>query len=172
MAVQQDIAGLQGGKRGGVEVMAMGGKHHPASQPQDAGFRHDGKFQHHLVHFGIAVSTDAQKPVFLSVQQGNHFLWRVSGRQIVPRAMIEKIPEKKKAVRLFPFEGVEHFTAVKSGAVYIGSDHDFHIVTIPFFSCPENNRALFLLPFIIADADISVTKFYVSVFIIDFYAEK
>ena len=132
MAVQQDIAGLQGGERGGVEVMAMGGKHHPASQPQDAGFRHDGEFQHHLVHFGIAVSTDAQKPVFLSVQQGNHFLWRVSGRQIVPRAMIEKIPEKKKAVRLFPFEGVEHFTAVRAEPCI--SEATMIFILLPFLS--------------------------------------
>ena len=80
VAVQQDVPGLQRRQVGRVVHMAVGRVEQAAARREDRVVGQHRKFQHHLVHLGVAVAAHAENLIFPRVQQGDDLLGRIVGR--------------------------------------------------------------------------------------------
>ena len=71
-------------------------------QFQQTIFRQYRKLQHHLIHFGIAVSANAEQPICQRVQLCNDGFGGIPLRQIIARSVIQNIPQQEQPIRVFP----------------------------------------------------------------------
>ena len=65
--VEQNVSRVQGREALLVEVVAVGGKDHPPSAPQQAVVRQNGELEHHLVHFSVAVAPHTENAVLQGI---------------------------------------------------------------------------------------------------------
>ena len=131
MAVEQDVSRLQRRQAVRVENMAVGGVDAETVNAQQGVVRHQGKIQHHLVHFRVAVSPDAQDVILPRVQHGNDLLGGIAVGQIVARTVIQNVSQQEKPVRLLPVISFQQFAAVQGGTVDIRSNQQFQRSSLP-----------------------------------------
>jgi len=106
MTVQKHVALPQGRKVVFVEFMAVGNENASFTEGKNRVIRHHGKFQHHLIHLGIAIPPHTKDAVAHFVQKGDNSLRGIGFGQVVARAVIKQIAQKQKAVGLFSLEGL------------------------------------------------------------------
>ena len=104
--------------------MPVGGKDgkrpaRPVRQFQETVIRQDREVKHHLIHLCITVSPDTEQIILHRIQHGDHFLRRIAFRQVVPRSVIENIPQQEQTVRPFSLICIQHLPAVQGRPVYI-----------------------------------------------------
>ena len=136
VTVHQHVAGLVGRQMLPVEQMAVG-QEGAASvfQRQQGVVRHDREIQHHLVDLRVAVAPDAQGRQRAFIQQTNDLLGRVTVGQVVPGAVVQKIPHQDQPVRLFGLHPLQHLLTGAGRTVNIRRKQNFHASSsIPFSS--------------------------------------
>ena len=61
-------------------------------------FSHDRENQYHLVDLCVAVASDGDDLVSYPVKDLYYFFRLIIGRKIIPRAMVEQVPQKDQPV--------------------------------------------------------------------------
>ena len=84
------------------------------------------EFQHHLVDLGVAVAAHAHKLRLHGIQHCDDLFRRVPFGKVVARSVVEDIPQQAEPLGALAGVSLQHFLAVKRGAVYIRSKHQFH----------------------------------------------
>ena len=87
---------------------------------------HAGEAEDHLIDLGLAVAAHGDDAVSDVVEHLDHALGSVVGRQVVARAVIQKVAQKHHAVGVFGLDGGHEAAAPVGGAVNIGRDDEFH----------------------------------------------
>ena len=82
--------------------------------------------QHHLVHFGVAVSADGGDDALEGAEQFGDALRIVSTGERVPWAVVQKVPQQEYAVAAEFFDVGQRHLAGVGGAVDVGKDEGFH----------------------------------------------
>ena len=126
VSMEQDIAGLERRQVLLVEDMTVGGEDALPAHRQEKVICHDREGENHLVDLGLAVAADTVDLIPVFVQEGDDLLRGIFVRQVVARAVVEKVPEKKHAVSLLTVIGGEHPAAVKGGSMDIRCNEPFH----------------------------------------------
>ena len=108
--------------------MPVGGVDELFARREDAVIRQHRKVQHHLIHLGIAVASDTAKPVLQAVQLRDDLFGRIVPGQVVPRAVIEQIPQQEQPPGPLPLESLHHPFTIVRRPVQVGCDHPFHSV--------------------------------------------
>ena len=107
--VDEHVARPVRGRAFGVEQVAVRHKGAmPAIQRKQRVIGHNGKLQHHLVHFGVAVAAHTQGHDRALVQKPDDLPGLIAVRQIVSGAVIEQVAQQKEAVRAFLFQPLQH----------------------------------------------------------------
>ena len=136
MPAQKDISRFHGRRILLPVVVPVGHKDGLIPEEQHAVFRKDREIQHHLIHLRITVPADTDIFVPAGIQHRDDLLRVVLCRKIVPRAVIEKIPEKDDPVRTFLLNAGKELSAVMRRAVDIRSNQYFLHIFSPFtLSC-------------------------------------
>ena len=125
VSAQKDFTFGKGQRRILAVMMAVRGIYRLTAVGQHKIVRQDRKIQYHLVHLCITVSPDADV-IFLFIQHGKDSLRAVFLRKIVSWAVIKKISQKNRLIRLFPALSLQQHPAVFRGSVNIRRNHPFH----------------------------------------------
>ncbi len=85
--------------------MPVGGKDgkrpaRPVRQFQETIIRQNREVKHHLIHLCITVSPDTEQIILHQIQHADHFLRRITFRQVVPRSVVEDIPQQGADIAL------------------------------------------------------------------------
>ena len=126
VAVQQNIPRLQRRQVGRVVPVAVGGVDEPLPRCEHGIVGQNGKFQHHLVHLGIAVAAHAENAVPARIEQGQHLLGGIRRRQVVARAVVQNIAQQKQPVRALAVPCVQQAAAAVRRAVDVRCNEQLH----------------------------------------------
>ena len=85
----------------------------------------------HLIYLGVAVASDGNDLIPISVKKLDDPLRCIGRGQVVSRAVIKQIAEKEHLVAFFILKDLEKLGCAHSITVYIGSNKQFHIIS-PF----------------------------------------
>ena len=102
MSMQQDITRHERGRIIRIVNMTVRCVQQPFPNRQYGIVRQHGEGQHHLIHFGIAVSANAEQPICQRVQLCNDGFGGIPLRQIIARSVIQNIPQQEQPIRVFP----------------------------------------------------------------------
>ena len=132
VAVEQDVARMQGRQMVLVKMVAVRGIDEMARRLEQAVVRKNGEGQHHLVDLGLAVAAHAENVGLPLLQQGDDLLRRIALGQVVARAVIQQIAEEEHTRRFLTLPGLEELAAVVGRAVQVRGNDPFHGFFVPF----------------------------------------
>ena len=129
VAVEKNVPLLQRRKRCGMIEMPMGDKEAAAARKEQAIVGQNGEVEHHLIDLRVTVAADGEDPVRAGIELGRHRFGVVALGQIVPRSVIEQIPQKKQFVGVFPLKSFQQFATIEGRAVNVRGDNKSHSET-------------------------------------------
>ena len=74
--------------------------------------RHDGEFQHHLIHFGITVSANRDDVILMRIEKCRQAFGGIAFRKIIACAVVQKVAEQDQLFRLFLFIAFKYLLTV------------------------------------------------------------
>ena len=113
VAVEQDVARMQGRQMVLVKMVAVRGIDKMARRLEQAVVRQNGEGQHHLVDLGLAVAAHTENVGLPLLQQGDDLLRRIALGQVVARAVIQQIAEEVKNLSVSFFTPAGEVQAVR-----------------------------------------------------------
>ena len=126
VAVEQDVARMQGRQMVLVKMGAVRGIDEMARRLEQAVVRKNGEGQHHLVDLGLAVAAHAENVGLPLLQQGDDLLRRIALGQVVARAVIENVPQQNQALRALLRIALQQFFRIKCRPVQVGGNEKLH----------------------------------------------